>query len=601
MRSRSLVFTLFRYTAVSVLCCSEWLAWPAQNQNDGLSDPQALGGAQCGGSDSYGPVTYDTIIVGAGISGLSAARELRHLGHRVLILERNAEIGGRASVGLIGAGKVPIDYGGAWLHGIPTNPLTSLVDSLGLQRVRTELNAPYYVYRIPAGPPNPEKPDLAKRANPVEQALFDEAVEQYEAAVDLAAKTAEQGHALAQYACSAATKISNGEMTPREFCDELNRAKPHDRDAGALCTMAERQKKHLSPESFCQEANRRFQITSDVAEKYVPQGRFETVRPLVIANAGPLESAAELDQTSAVDGSHFAAGEDDLTDLGMGTFVKKLGEGLPVCTSSPVSEVRYGASEAGVTVVARGREYKGRNVLVTVSTGVLKAGKIRFEPPLPKWKTEAIDDLPMGNLQKIIIPFQSDIFKGERPNSWVLYEGDLDPREQTLVKQLNPPVKNERRITMAFVIKPLGTNLAIGFFGGDWAKALEGQCLGQKHESGPRDRCDNVAIDLTRTALSRIYGELQIKESILESQIHVTRWSLDETSFGAYSVASPGNWDKREILGMPVAPRSESAPRVFFAGEGTARAIYNGSYPGAYESGIKAARNIHAEMLKSRQ
>jgi monoamine oxidase len=39
------------------------------------------------------------------------------------------------------------------------------------------------------------------------------------------------------------------------------------------------------------------------------------------------------------------------------------------------------------------------------------------------------------------------------------------------------------------------------------------------------------------------------------------------------------------------------AKRLFFAGEGTARAIYNGSYPGAYESGLKAARDIHAAML----
>jgi TetR/AcrR family transcriptional repressor of nem operon len=55
------------------------------------------------------------------------------------------------------------------------------------------------------------------------------------------------------------------------------------------------------------------------------------------ANAGPLESAAELDQTSAVDASHFEAGENDLTDQGMGAFVKKLGAGVPVYTNSPVT------------------------------------------------------------------------------------------------------------------------------------------------------------------------------------------------------------------------------------------------------------------------
>jgi len=37
--------------------------------------------------------------------------------------------------------------------------------------------------------------------------------------------------------------------------------------------------------------------------------------------------------------------------------------------------------------------------------------------------------------------------------------------------------------------------------------------------------------------------------------------------------------------------------RLLFAVEGTARAIDNGSYAGAYELGIEAARAIHATML----
>lgn len=59
---------------------------------------------------------YDVIVIGAGIAGISATRELQHLGHTVLVLEANNRIGGRAYVGYIGDDKVPIDYGGAWLH-----------------------------------------------------------------------------------------------------------------------------------------------------------------------------------------------------------------------------------------------------------------------------------------------------------------------------------------------------------------------------------------------------------------------------------------------------------------------------------------------------
>jgi monoamine oxidase len=54
-------------------------------------------------------------------------------------------------------------------------------------------------------------------------------------------------------------------------------------------------------------------------------------------------------------------------------------------------------------------------------------------------------------------------------------------------------------------------------------------------------------------------------------------------------------------LRKPVrAGKGEKAPkRLFFAGEGTALAVYNGSYPGAYESGLDAARAIHADALEA--
>jgi monoamine oxidase len=238
-----------------------------------------------------------------------------------------------------------------------------------------------------------------------------------------------------------------------------------------------------------------------------------------------------------------------------------------------------------VVVQSGDRRYNASNALVTVSVGVLRAKKIAFEPELPNWKQDAIDHLQMGNLQKIIIPFKKDIFRDELPNSWVLYEGD-------------------QRV-MAFVIKPLGTNIAIGFFGGNWARELEGQCQGKENGSGPRSKsgCDDPAIKIATTALSKIYGENPVRDSIQSNEIHVTRWSLDETSLGAYSVPVPGHWDKREILRRPVGvgKDGEGTKRLFFAGEGTALAIHNGSYPGAYESGMDAARVIHAEILETRE
>jgi polyamine oxidase len=529
--------------------------------------PRPVGGAQCGKTSGY-----DAIVVGAGLSGLAAAKELIHLGHSVLILEANDRIGGRGYVGQIGDAKVPIDYGGAWIHGVSTNPLTALVDAMGFHRTRSELDVPYYVD--------------GHRASEEQTKLFNAAIEEYEEAVGLAAAAEQSEHALVEYACSAASKIRDRTTTPEELCGQLIRSMPDKTAARLLCGRARRLRTDPSVQAFCTEARRKIRVTDDVAEHYVPRNaRFKDVLPLLITNAGPLETAAELKDSSAVDSAEFAAGEDDLINKGLGAFVEKFGEGIPVCLDSPVTKIAY--SEKGVEVQAGDRRYQASNALVTVSVGVLRANRITFEPALPAWKRDAIDHLQMGNMQKVIIPFKKDIFRDERPNSWVLYEGDLE---------------KERRV-MAFVIKPLGTNIAIGFFGGDWARELEGRCQGQEHGSGPRSKsgCDDRAINIATAALSRIYGEGPVKDSIQSNEIHVTRWSLDETSLGAYSVPVPGHWDKREILRRPVGPGKdgEGTKRLFFAGEGAARAIYNGSYPGAYESGVDAARVIHAGIVET--
>lgn len=526
---------------------------------------------------------YDVIIVGAGIAGLSAAKELQHLGHSVLILEANNRIGGRAYVGYIGDDKVPIDYGGAWIHGISTNPLTGMVDSMGFKRERTQLDLPYFIND--------------KEASEKEKKAFDHALEEYEDAVKLAASSVEDQYAQADFACSRYKDLSEKHVPLPQICGDLVHRIPFNKAA----FLRDCQRPVHSPREFCARAEKDLRVTIDVAKSYVPHGKeFKDIIPLLTANAGPLESAAELEKTSAVDGAHFEAGEDDLIDKGMGAFVEKLGDGLPVCLNSPVTEVDYSGDDVKVRTGDRG--FEGLNALVTVSVGVLKKKRIAFKPELPPEKLKAIESLQMGNMQKVIIPLKRDIFSKEPANSWLLYEGDLSREALDFANHQKPPLPlvNGRRVVMGFVIKPLNKNIAIGFFGGDWAKALEKRCDGIEHDSGKSNpQCDDLSIAITKSALSNISGEKSIDEDIQKEGIQVTRWSLDSTSFGAYSVAQPGEWYQREKLAEPLPV--EGKKRLFFAGEGTARAIYNGSYPGAFESGLKAARDIHAAMLEEKE
>lgn len=78
----------------------------------------------------------EVIVIGAGVSGLAAARTLADDGYSVILLEGRDRIGGRVwtdqSLGL------PLDLGASWIHGTFLNPLTRLADRIGAKRVETD-------------------------------------------------------------------------------------------------------------------------------------------------------------------------------------------------------------------------------------------------------------------------------------------------------------------------------------------------------------------------------------------------------------------------------------------------------------------------------
>lgn len=73
---------------------------------------------------------YDTIVVGAGVAGLTTARLLSGAGRSVLVLEARDRIGGRVhtqrSDGLV------TDLGASWIHGVDDNPLVDVVRAFGM-------------------------------------------------------------------------------------------------------------------------------------------------------------------------------------------------------------------------------------------------------------------------------------------------------------------------------------------------------------------------------------------------------------------------------------------------------------------------------------
>ena len=79
--------------------------------------------------------TVDAIVVGAGLAGLTAAVELHDRGHRVLVLEADARVGGRTETGRFSDGQW-IELGGQWVAA-DHHELRRLITRFGLQTAPT--------------------------------------------------------------------------------------------------------------------------------------------------------------------------------------------------------------------------------------------------------------------------------------------------------------------------------------------------------------------------------------------------------------------------------------------------------------------------------
>lgn len=111
------------------------------------------------------------VVVGAGLAGLAAARELQQNGADVVVVEARERIGGRVWTSREWD-SLPLDLGASWIHGVERNPLTGLADRLDTRRLVTsyERSRTYDSRGKPLGAEEEERLDELRRQ-------FDRAIE----------------------------------------------------------------------------------------------------------------------------------------------------------------------------------------------------------------------------------------------------------------------------------------------------------------------------------------------------------------------------------------------------------------------------------------
>ena len=117
------------------------------------------------------------------------------------------------------------------------------------------------------------------------------------------------------------------------------------------------------------------------------------------------EYAADLDAFSAQWGQEGddVAGDEVVFNQGYAQIIDYLAAGLDISLGATVTSVTL--TEDGVTVAGSHGVIAASAVIVTLPLGVLQAGVVAFDPPLPDPHRTAIARLGMGTLDKVVLKF----------------------------------------------------------------------------------------------------------------------------------------------------------------------------------------------------
>ena len=436
----------------------------------------------------------DVLVVGAGMAGLTAARELMAKGKRVIVLEARDRIGGRIWTETVGGQR--LDLGASWIHGVRGNPLSALASKVGARTVATDYES---MQRFDAS------------GRPLTQAE-DDALERL----------------WQRWEAWRAAKLDAG-----------TGGKDRSLHSGVEAFVA------AAGLSAAQHTQLRSLLCSNVEHEY--------------AQDAALLSLQHFDDTGEFDGG------DGLLPGGYHALLAEVARGVDVRLGVQVARIDTSDDEAEVHDV-RGGVWRADVVIVTLPLGVLQAGEVRFEPPLPNRVQRAIGRLGMGVLDKVALVWPEAALAA-RP---VGAEGGW-PAEHILGRVTDPTLDPFVEWLNARVL--LGAPALLGFVAGAPALALEARSDAE------------VAAAALVAARSMLGASLPPPAAIRR-----TAWGRDPFARGSYSSIGVGG-SRRDCdeLARPVSDA------LLLAGEHT-HGEHQGTVHGALLSGQRAAKQALAVL-----